>query len=100
MSRPHFPFFLLYHPQRIGTGCGAQIIAVHVGVYLGRVQVVVAQDLLQSAHVYAVLKHQSSGSVAQLWAEYWVLSNPEAARCFFTSLCNRSAGGCAGGSDG
>ena len=37
-----------------------------MGVDLGGVQVVMAQHLLEGAHIHAVLQHQGGGGVAQL----------------------------------
>ena len=53
---------------------------------------VVAQDLLQSAHVYAVLKHQSSGSVAQLMGGILGAVQPGSGQMLFHQLVHRSAG--------
>ena len=52
--------------QRVGLGGNAELGVVNVRVYLRRVQVLVAQDLLQGAHVHAVLQHERRRRVPQL----------------------------------
>ena len=41
----------------IGLGRRAQIFAVHVGINLGGIQILVAQHLLECAHIHAILQH-------------------------------------------
>lgn len=57
-----------YTAQRIGPGCRAQIFVVHVRVNLCCVQMLMAQDFLESTYIYAILEHQGGRSVPQLVA--------------------------------
>ena len=52
--------------QRVGLSCNVELRVVYVRVYLRRVQVLVAQDLLHGAHIHAVLDHQGRSRVPQL----------------------------------
>ena len=62
--------------QRVGLGGNAELGVVNVRVYLRRVQVLVAQDLLQGAHVHAVLQGHGCEGVAQIMKAYPWQSRP------------------------
>ena len=60
MLRPCFPADRICHGRLVQSG------VVQVGIDLGRIEIAVAQDLLQGAGIDAVFEHQGRRRVPQL----------------------------------
>ena len=89
-----FTLFALFPrlSKGIGLSGGTEILVVHVGIDLSRVQVLVAQHLLESTHIHAVLQHQGGGGVAQLVGGVLGAVQPGSGQMLFHQLVDRRPG--------
>ena len=63
-----------------------------MGIDLGRVQMVVTQDLLESPDIYAVLQHQGGGGVPELVGGILGAVQPGGQQVLFDQLLHRRFG--------